>query len=98
MLLHIALQDGFREDTVRIEAAGREIYRKQGVTSKTQIGYADSVEVELAAPTELKIQVETRHASQTCSLPPHGPIYVGVSLTSEGQFDIRFSREPFGYL
>ena len=42
--LHIALQEGFAGDPVSISVDGREIYRKDGVRTRTQIGLADSIE------------------------------------------------------
>lgn len=37
MLLHIALQDGLANDTVVIRSNGQEIYRKTGVSTRTQL-------------------------------------------------------------
>jgi len=45
MTLHVALRDGFRNDTVTIKVNGREVYRRSGVTTNLTISYADAVDV-----------------------------------------------------
>lgn len=99
MLLHVALQDGFRGDSVQIEASGREIYRKDGITSKTQIGYADSVEVNIAGKVpEVRVTVPTRGAAESIRVPQADAVYLGVSLTRDGRIEHLISQQPFGYV
>ncbi len=45
VLLHIAFQEGFTDDTVVVRVNGREVFRKGSVKTRLQIGYADSFEV-----------------------------------------------------
>jgi hypothetical protein len=45
MTLHVALRDGFQNDTVTIKVNGREAYRRSGVTTNLTISYADAVDV-----------------------------------------------------
>ena len=98
MLLHIALQEGFAKDTVLIQCDGREIYRKAGVSTRTQIGYADSVELDMQA-NSLKITIELpqRRLTKTIDIAMSAPTYLGISVTA-GQITHRISGEPFGYL
>jgi hypothetical protein len=59
MTLHVALRDGFRNDTVTIMVNGKEVYRKSGVTTDLTISFADSVEVPVEGPTaRLEVAVE----------------------------------------
>ena len=99
MLLHVALQDGFRGDSVRIEVNGREIFRKEGVTTVTQISFADSVEIDLpSSPPVVRVQVLSLSVSEFINVPPQDPTYLGISITSDGKIRHKISREPFGYL
>jgi hypothetical protein len=56
MTLHVALRDGFRNDTVTIKVNGKEVYRRSGVTTDLTISYADSVEV-LVEGTTVRLEV-----------------------------------------
>ena len=97
--LHIALQDGFAGESVTIMVNAQEVYRKQGVQTRWQIGYADAVEVQVpAGSVEVQIAVESRQAVTTVRLQVTQPMYVGVSLTPEGTLTSRVSLAPFGYL
>jgi hypothetical protein len=98
MLLHIALQEGFTKDTVLIRCDGQEIYRKAGVSTRTQTGYADSVELDMHA-NSLKVTIELpqKQLSKTIDIAISAPTYLGLSVTA-GQITHRISREPFGYL
>jgi hypothetical protein len=51
MTLHVALRDGFRNDTVTIVVNGKEVYRKSGVTTDLTISFADSIEVPVEGAT-----------------------------------------------
>ena len=51
MTLHIALRDGFRDDTLTIRVNGREVYRKSGVTTDLSISFAGSVDVPVSGDT-----------------------------------------------
>jgi hypothetical protein len=76
-----------------------EVYRKQGVQTRWQIGYADAVEVQVPeGPVEVQIAVESQQAATTLMLQVTQPMYVGVSLTAEGSLTSRVSLAPFGYL
>lgn len=99
MLLHIALQDGFFRDSVRIVVSGREVFSKSQVTTRQQTGYADSVEVD---SKELEVSVDIslpeRDIAKRIAVTVTRPTYVGVSLTSEDEISWKISADPFGYL
>jgi len=44
-LLHVALQDGFQADAVIIRVNGEEVFNRQDVSTKTQVGSAGAVEL-----------------------------------------------------
>ena len=44
-LLHVALQEGFEDDTVVLRIADEEVYRRDSLATRMQIGLADSFEL-----------------------------------------------------
>lgn len=99
VLLHIALQEGFSNDSVGIQIDGQEVFQKTDIKTRNQIGFADSFDLNLPeGSVTVSISVPTRQASETITLRLKDPIYLGISLTREGKVIYRVSREPFGYL
>jgi hypothetical protein len=98
-LLHIALQEGFSNDSVRILTNDREVYSKTGVKTRNQIGFADSWEADIPPATvDILISVPSRNASERMALPVLEATYLGVSVTREGKVVYRVSPEPFRYM
>jgi hypothetical protein len=98
-LLHIALQDGFMDDTVVISVNGKEVFRMAGVKTRFQIGYADSFELKgQEGSVNVEIALPLRRLSESILLQVSTPVYLGVSVTPEGGLSYRISHEPFGYL
>jgi len=97
-LLHVALQEGFSNDTVEIRVNGSEVLRQSGISTRLQIGFAASVETEVTRDTaELTIALPQKSLSKSLVVPLTGPTYVGVSVEPQG-IVCRISAEPFGYL
>jgi hypothetical protein len=95
----IDLQDGFKDDTVVIRAAGRELLRDQAVSTRFQIGKAKSATLALPeGELALEIDVPTQNQSATVRLDTTRPTFVGISLTTEGRIEIRVQEQPFGYM
>jgi hypothetical protein len=96
-LLHIALQEGFESDPVSISVDGQEIFKKDAVRTRTQIGLADSVEVTRPAGG---VTIEIRARGTTAKLTPTltENLYVGVSMAPDGRITHRTSSQPFGYM
>ncbi len=99
MLLHIALQEGFHHDDVRVLVDAREAWANTDVTTRRQTGYAASVDVEvMRSPVVVEVVLSKRGVTQRNSVSVDRPTYVGLSLTSEGKLVWNTSHEPFGYL
>lgn len=99
MLLHIALQEGFHHDDVRVLVDAREALVNADVTTRRQTGYAASVDVDVArSPVVVEVVLSKRGITHKNSVPVDRPTYVGVSLTPEGSLTWSISQEPFGYL
>lgn len=97
-LLHIALQEGFEDETVVIRVAGREAFRKDNVRTKLQIGLADSFELNVEeGPVSLEIDLPKKSLSKSIELQVPNTVYLGVSLIA-GKIQHKISHEPFGYV
>jgi hypothetical protein len=95
----IDLQDGFKDDTVTVSAGGREVMREEGVTTRFQIGMARSLQVAVpAGEVTLEVEVSTKNARATVPIDTSKPVFVGVSLTTEGELEIRVQERLFGYM
>lgn len=98
-LIHIALQEGFADDTVAIQANGKEIFRQSNVRTRLQTGYANSVEVNVPeGSVNVQVLLPSKHLSKSIDLQVPDRVYIGVSVTRNGEINYRISPEPFGYL
>ncbi len=99
MLLHIALQEGFHHDDVRVSVDAREALANGDLTTRRQTGYAASVEIEvMRSPVVVEVVLTKRGVTQSKSVSVDGPTYVGLSLTTEGSLVWKIAHGPFGYL
>lgn len=99
MLLHIALQEGFHHDEVRVSIDAREALLSADLTTRRQTGYAASVDVEVSHTTAVvEVVLSKRGVTGSKSVSMDRPTYLGVSLTTEGNLAWKTSHEPFGYL
>lgn len=97
--MKIDLQDGFYNDTVVIMANGKEVFKRENVNTRFQIGYALSAEAEIPEDSSrIRIDVPSKNVSHTMRTQIPVPQFLGVSLTPEGELDCRFSDEPFNYV
>lgn len=97
--MKIDLQDGFKKDTVIINVNGKEVFHKDDVSTRFQLGYALSVDLGAVgnAPA-VEIILPRKNISHTLTIQEPEPIFLGVSLTHEGSIACRISHEPFGYV
>jgi len=95
----VDLQDGFMDDTVAVSAGGTEVMREEGVTTRFQIGMAKSMQIELPeGRATLTVEVPTKNQRATVPIDTSRPVFVGISLTTEGALDVRVQEQPFGYM
>ena len=84
MLIHVALEDGFDDDTVVLLLDGAEAYRGDGVTTRTQISRAADTQLEVPeAGAVLDVAVPTRGLGETVELRPPLPPVVALSLRDD---------------
>jgi len=96
--LHVAMQEGFLDDTVSVHVGDREVLRREKVRTRLQTGYADSCEIEVPdGPVEVRVEVPSQRLASTFAVDVSGAAYLGVSIVA-GTIRLRSSREPFGYV
>ena len=95
----VDLQDGFRSDAVVISLEGRELFRDEAVNTRFQIGLAKSVKLQVPeSQFELTVEVPTRNLRAAATIDATKPVFVGISLTTQGELQVRVQDRPFGYL
>lgn len=98
VILHIALQDGFRNDTVVVRVNQREVYRRTGVSTNLAISRADAFEVEVEeGAVRVEVELPGRNRSGAVSLEPAQTPYLAVEIAPEGSLLLTPSAEPFRY-
>ena len=99
-MLHIALQEGFKDDVVSVKVNGDEVYRNEHVKTRTQIGYADSFELELQEGLhEVEVALPERKLERKMVMPVSNTVYLGVTISvSTSAIVFRIEDTPFGYL
>lgn len=95
-VLHVDLQEGFLGDPVVISANG-DTRSLASVRTRNQIGRADSLEWTLPAG-DAEITITVRNATERIRTALQGDVYIGISLTPDGQVIHRVSEEPFRYM
>lgn len=79
--LHLVLEDGFEGDTVVIRADGRELFREDDVTTRTQISHAGDAQVEVPEGlVTLEVEVPTQGVSDRVEVDAAATPVVGLSL------------------
>jgi hypothetical protein len=96
-VLHVDLQDGFESEPVSIAVNGQPAYSKPAVRTRTQIGLADSFELKVPSG-DVAVQVDVRGASTRFTIALQDALYVGISITAEGNIVHRTSAQAFGYV
>lgn len=96
--LHVALQDGFDDEPVIVNADGREIYRNEHVRTDPRIGVAHAFETRVKAlPEAIEVTLPRRGLTSRLQVPRGGDVHVGISVV-DGVLRFRTSERPFGYV
>lgn len=98
-MLQIALQDGFENDTVVIRVDGSEVFRRDGVTTRTQLSLAESIEVEPEQATaRVEVRLPDRDAGETVEVDLEACNFLGISIAPDGSFSFRKLKDVPGFL
>jgi len=96
--LHVALQEGFLRDRVVVKVNGAEIANRPDVSTRNQIGLAETVEVEVpAGDAQVEVEVPSRGLREAMHVSVEGTTYIGVSVEHD-QLQLTQQREAFRYL
>jgi len=98
--LRIDLREGFLDDTVVVRINNEE-YHKSHVRTRPQLGYANSLDVEVReSMVDVEVVLPSRGLSKSIPVvfDKSDTVYLGLSVTAEGEISERVSHEPFGYL
>jgi len=98
--LHIALQEGFVHDEIVVSLDGAQVCHHRDLSTRPQIGLAASCDADVGVGAHaMEVSMPARGALRRIQpLDIAGDTWVGVSVRPDGQFDIRVSATPFGYL
>jgi uncharacterized protein YdeI (BOF family) len=98
--LHVDFQEGFLEDTVVVRVKDEE-YFKQDITTRLQTGYAGSLDIDVREST-VDVEVDLPSKGISKSIPvvfdESDTVFMGLSVTAQGEISERVSHEPFGYV
>jgi len=91
------LREGFEADDVTVRAAGAADIELHAVKTRMQIGLARS----LTLPDDtarIEIELPRRGVRAAIELLPGRPVWVGASLSRDGQrLEVKQQLEPFHY-
>jgi hypothetical protein len=98
-IIHVALQEGFQGDSVKVSLDGAEVFRKDGVKTRMQIGKAASFDLpDITGPHNLRIDVISSNTHKSFPITVSAnDLYVGISITQDGDITHNISEEPFRY-
>ena len=97
--LHVALQNGFTGDEVVLRLNGREVFRKEGVRTKTQVGLGDLFRVDVPrGPVVLETRLPARRLSDVLEFVLSKPLHIGVNVDPDDGFRYVIQYVPFRYM
>ena len=97
-VLHVALQDGFENDTVVVRVNQQQVYSSENVSTDYRISLAASFDVPRPeGPVRVAVELPRRGLSNSIVVELSGTAHIAVSLL-EAKIDFKVSDTPFGYL
>lgn len=96
--LAIDLQEGFDGTLVAVSLDGREVFRKEEVRTRYQVGLADRFELDVApGDHRLRVSLPGRDLEAEVTFDAGETPYLGVSVERRAIL-IRPAAEPYRYL
>jgi hypothetical protein len=96
-LIQGAIEEGFRDDTVDVVVDSNVVYRRNGVTTRLQIGLADTFEATVESQeVTVNVDVPTKSATASFVVSLMPVTHLGISI-QDGAIIHRISAEPFRY-
>ena len=95
--LTIALEEGFASVHVVVSVNGEVRFERADVTTRLQIGLADTVEIDVdEGPATVQLSLPDEGRSNRIDLRIEGDTYIGFSVEAD-RITHRVSDRPFGY-
>ncbi len=99
MKVIIDLQEGFENEEVLIFDKQKKIFQSENVKTRTQIGFATSIEVELSGEkANLRIDIPSRNISEKKEVTLTDNLHIAVSVMDGNKLDWKMSDSPFFYM
>lgn len=95
--LSIDFQDGFADDTVVLHVGGKEHFRKQHVSSRPVIGWAESFQTEVSSGrVNIRVTIPTQDIVASIPVDVQHDTHLGLSIV-DGKLEHVVSDKPFSY-
>jgi hypothetical protein len=79
--LNVELRDGFRDDEVVVQVAGRAVLHERGVTDDGRVTLSRAAEVEVPdEPVEVEVAVPTRGLVERVRVDPERDRYLAARI------------------
>jgi hypothetical protein len=99
IILKIDLQEGFVNDEVVMAMNDTVFFEKKSIRTRTQIGLADQVEVEVRhKQIQLRINVKSKALVGELTMKPKENMFLGISIGKSNELIFKQQSEPFRYL
>jgi hypothetical protein len=97
-MLRIDLREGFSGDTVVVRAGGRELLRREGVSTDYSVGLAASLELDVPEGVpEVEVELPERGIRGAAPVPP-GAAVLACAVSPEGRLTCSALAEPPLYM
>ena len=98
VVIHIALKDGFVDDRVVVAINGVDVYDREEVSTRFQIGLADQTEATVSSgEVAVQVLVPSRDVTSEVTFEAEEETWLGISYLNE-QVEVEVSAEPFRYM
>ena len=97
--LTVDFKDGFHDDTVILSIDAKEMVHRSNVTTRTMIGLADSVVIQLdAGQHKVSVSLKGKEVSIELNLDMQSPLYLGIVYQPDKGLEYQLQGEPFKYM
>lgn len=99
MILHIDLQEGFHQANVEVFVNGNKQLANPNINTRLQTGLAESIEVEVSpGPLQVELKLLDKKLYKKVELEREHDIYIGFSISRDGEIKYAVSEIPFRYM
>ncbi len=97
--LRIDLREGFSNDSVSVEANGKQVFHKDSVTTNYSVGLAECIPVEMpAGRLTIRVVIASRNLQSSIDTEIDCPLYVAIAVSEDGSIGFEASSQEPTYL